>query len=130
MFIENALVGSKLRVDGETSEQIDFSYVDDVVEGVCLAIGNPKARNEAFNITTGSARTVADLIEIVRAHFPEVEVEYAERDALRPFRGTLKIDKARELIGYEPRVSLEEGLDRYVAWYRELTSDGILATSY
>ena len=50
-----------------------------------------------------------------------------ERDALRPYRGTLSIDKARRLIGYEPSTTLEEGLDRYVAWYRELASDGVLS---
>ena len=129
VFIENALVGDKLRVDGEGAERIDFSYVDDVVDGVVRTIASPKGRNEAFNITTGSARTIADLIEIVREHFPEVDVEYVERDALRPFRGTLLIDKARELVGYEPQVGLEEGLDRYVAWYRDLTSDDVVAAA-
>ena len=94
------------------------------------SIGHPAARNEAFNITTGAARTLAELIAIVQEHFPEVDVEYVERDALRPYRGTLSIDKARRLIGYEPRTTLEEGLDRYVAWYRDLVSDGILAGSH
>jgi len=128
-FIESALVGDTLRVDGDGDERLDFSYIDDVVEGLCRVIGHPAARNEAFNITTGAARTLAELIAIVQEHFPEVAVEYVERDALRPFRGTLSIDKARSTIGYAPRTTLEEGLDRYVAWYRELVSDGILAGS-
>jgi nucleoside-diphosphate-sugar epimerase len=116
-------------VDGDGDERLDFSYIDDVVEGVCRVIGHPAARNEAFNITTGASRTLADLIAIVQEHFPEVDIEYVERDALRPHRGTLSIDKARRMIGYEPRTTLEEGLDRYVAWYRELVSDGSLARS-
>lgn len=129
IFIESALVGDKLRVDGDGDERLDFSYIGDVVDGVVRVIGHPAARNEAFNITTGGSRTLRELIDIVREHFPEVEVEYVERDALRPYRGTLKIDKARELIGYDPRTTLEEGLDRYVAWYRDLVSDGVLAGS-
>ena len=128
IFIESALVGDTLRVDGDGDERLDFSYIDDVVDGVCRVIGHPAARNEAFNITTGASRTLAELIAIVQEHFPEVGVEFVERDALRPYRGTLSIDKARRLIGYEPRTTLEEGLDRYVAWYRELVSDGILVS--
>jgi nucleoside-diphosphate-sugar epimerase len=127
IFIESALVGDKLRVDGEGEERLDFSYIDDVVDGVVRVIGHPAARNEAFNITTGASRTLAELTEIVREHFPEVDVEYVERDALRPYRGTLSIDKARRMIGYEPQTTLEDGLDRYVAWYRDLVSDPALA---
>jgi nucleoside-diphosphate-sugar epimerase len=127
IFIEAALVGDKLRVDGDGDERIDFSYIDDVVDGVMRVIANPAARSETFNITTGASRSLADLIGIVREHFPEVEVEYVERDALRPYRGTLSIDRARQMIGYDPRTTLEEGLDRYVAWYRDLVSGGMVA---
>lgn len=127
IFIESALVGDKLRVDGDGDERIDFSYIDDVVDGAVRAIGHPAARNEAFNITTGASRTLAELIAVVQEHFPEVDVEYVERDALRPYRGTLSIEKARRLIGYDPRTTLEDGLDRYVAWYRNLVADGVLA---
>ena len=127
IFIESALVGDTLKVDGEGDERIDFSYIDDVVDGVVRAIGHPAARNEAFNITTGASRSLRDLIDIVREHFPEVQVEFVERDALRPYRGTLDIDKARRLIGYDPATTLEQGLDRYVSWYRDLTSDAALS---
>jgi nucleoside-diphosphate-sugar epimerase len=127
IFIESALVGDKLRVDGDGDERLDFSYIDDVVEGAVRAIGHPAARNEAFNITTGAGRQLSELVDIVQEHFPEVDVEYVERDALRPYRGTLSIEKARRLIGYDPQTSLEDGLDRYVAWYRDLVSDPALA---
>jgi nucleoside-diphosphate-sugar epimerase len=123
VFIESALVGDRLRVDGDGDERLDFSYIDDVVHGTCRVIAHPAARNEAFNITTGASRTLDTLIAIVREHFPEVEVEYVGRDALRPYRGTLSIDKARTLIGYDPQTTLEEGLDRYVSWYRDLVSE-------
>jgi nucleoside-diphosphate-sugar epimerase len=127
VFIEKALVGAKLQIDGEGDERLDFSYVDDVVDGVVLAIAQKESKNEAFNITAGQSRSLQELVTIVQQHFPEVEVEYVERDKLRPFRGTLRIDKARDVLGYAPQVSLEDGLDRYVSWYRDLTSDGVLA---
>jgi nucleoside-diphosphate-sugar epimerase len=128
IFIENALAGKPLRIDGDGEESVDFSYIDDVVDGICRAIASPAAENQTFNITAGNARSIKDLLGVVREHFPDVEVEHVERDALRPFRGTLSIERARRLIGYEPRVSLEEGIARYVDWYRDLVSDGTVVS--
>jgi nucleoside-diphosphate-sugar epimerase len=122
-FIESALVGAKLVVDGEGEERIDFTYIDDVVDGVIACIQHDGARNEIFNMTTGNARSLKDLVTLVQDHFPEIEVEYVERDALRPFRGTLSMDKARELIGFEPKVTLDDGLQRYVEWYHDLIAN-------
>ena len=85
-----------------------------------LVLGNPSARNEIFNLTFGESRSIAELAAIVQQHFPETEVEYVERDTLMPVRGTLSVDKARELLGYEPTNPLEVGIEKYVAWYREL----------
>ncbi len=121
-FIESALVGDTLRVDGVGEERIDFTYIDDVVDGVIRCITHEKARDEIFNMTSGRARTLHDLVTLVQDHFPEIEVEYVERDALRPHRGTLDMTKARELIGHVPGVTLEEGLARYVEWYREVVA--------
>ena len=123
-FIESALVGDKLTVDGEGEEKLDFSYIDDVVDGVIAAITSEGGRNEIFNMTAGKGRSLRDLVTLVQDHFPEIDVEYVERDALRPYRGTLSMEKARRLLGFEPRVELEDGLTRYVAWYRELVADG------
>jgi nucleoside-diphosphate-sugar epimerase len=120
-FIESAIVGDTLRVDGEGDERIDFTYIDDVVAGVIRIIEHDGARNQIFNMTAGKARSLRDLVTLVQQHFPELEVEYVERDRLRPFRGTLSMAKARELIGHIPTVELEDGLRRYVEWYRELT---------
>jgi nucleoside-diphosphate-sugar epimerase len=121
-FIESALVGSTLRVDGDGDEKLDFTWVGDVVDGVCLAITEDGALNEIFNLTAGKARSLRDLVTLVQEHFPEIEVEYVPRDTLRPYRGTLSTAKARRMIGYEPRTELEDGLARYVDWYRDIAA--------
>ncbi len=128
-FIESALVGDKLRVDGEGDERIDFTYIDDVVDGVIRCIEHEGGRNEVFNMTGGQARTLRDMVTLVQDHFPEIEVEYVERDALRPFRGTLSMDKARDLIGHVPKVGLEDGLQRYVDWYHTVVDTGLTAAT-
>jgi nucleoside-diphosphate-sugar epimerase len=125
-FIESALVGRTLRVDGEGDEKLDFTYVDDVANGIIAAITQPAARNEVFNMTAGKARSLRELVTLVQEHFPEVEVEFVERDVLRPFRGTLSMEKAKRLMDFEPQVELEDGLDRYVSWYRQLTSSELV----
>jgi nucleoside-diphosphate-sugar epimerase len=122
VFIESALNGSSLRIDGDGKERLDFTYVDDLVEGICLAIGNPAARNEVLNLTYGSSRPIQDLVSIIRDNFPDVKVEYIERDKLMPVRGTLSIKKAQALLGYAPQNPIEIGFPKYIQWYRDLTA--------
>jgi nucleoside-diphosphate-sugar epimerase len=121
IFIESAMDGLRLRVDGDGSDRLDFTYIDDLVQGVCLVIARPEARNQVFNLTYGRSRSIRDLVDILQTHFPEVEVESVDRDKLMPHRGTLSVAKATQLLGYEPRNPLETGLEKYVRWYRELS---------
>jgi nucleoside-diphosphate-sugar epimerase len=90
------------------------------VAGVMLAITNPKARNEIFNMTYGNSRSIQELADVMRHHFADVRVEKVERDELMPFRGTLNVDKAREMLGYSPQNPIEVGFDKYIGWYRDL----------
>lgn len=120
VFIENALNGSKLCVDGDGSEKIDFTYIDDLLDGICLALQNPAARNQIFNMTYGSSRSIQDLVAVLQQYFPHVEVESVARDDLMPFRGTLSVKKAMRLLGYAPRHSLEIGMAKYIEWYKDL----------
>jgi len=120
IFIENALGGAPLRVEGDGREKLDFTYIDDLVAGVSQAIGHPKGINQIFNLTRGEGRSIQSLAEILKGHFPGLRVESTDRDRLMPVRGTLSIRKAKERIGFDPQVSLEEGCRRYVQWYQQL----------
>ena len=120
IFIERAIKGAKLRVDGDGEERLDFTFIEDLVEGVALVINKPEALGETFNITYGKSRSIQDLITIMKEHFPEVEIEYVKRDKLMPFRGTLNISKAQKLLGFEPQNPIEIGFPKYIKWYKEL----------
>src|SRR6185295_489822 len=102
IFIESALHGLPLRVDGDGEEKLDFTYIDDLIQGIGLTIQQPAARNEIFNLTYGAARSIKDLVSVIKSEFPDAKVDYVERDKLMPFRGTLNVDKARRLLGYAP----------------------------
>jgi len=123
VFIENAMRGLKLRVDGDGAERLDFTYIDDLVEGVCLTIEKPEARNQIFNVTYGSSRPIGELLEMTRRAFPDVQVERVERDKLMPERGTLSIAKARRLLGFAPKNPVDVGFPKYIEWYKSMTSE-------
>jgi nucleoside-diphosphate-sugar epimerase len=123
IFIENALQNLALRVDGDGEEKLDFTYIDDLVQGMALAIREPAARNEIFNLTYGAARSIRDLVDVIKLDFPDAKVDYVERDKLMPFRGTLNVDKARRLLGYAPANPIDVGFRKYVEWYRALVAE-------
>ncbi|MEF2144726.1 MAG: NAD(P)-dependent oxidoreductase [Desulfovibrionaceae bacterium] len=119
IFIEKAMQGEEITIHGDGSDRLDFTYIDDLVQGLVLSITKPEARNQIFNLTYGESRSLADMAELVRAEFPDCNVKYVPKDKLTPDRGTLSVDKARELIGYDPQWPLEKGFPEYMRWYRE-----------
>jgi nucleoside-diphosphate-sugar epimerase len=123
IFIESALHGLPLRVDGDGEEKLDFTYIDDLIQGIGLTIQQPAARNEIFNLTYGAARSIKDLVSVIKSEFPDAKVDYVERDKLMPFRGTLNVDKARRLLGYAPANPIDVGFKKYVEWYRALVAE-------
>ena len=121
IFIESAFEGKPLRVDGDGDERLDFTYIDDLVRGLELAIERPEAKNEIFNITYGAARSLQDLIAVLQREFGgKLKIERVARDQLMPFRGTLSVEKARRLIGFNPSNPIDIGMPKYVGWYRHL----------
>ena len=119
-FIENAIRGRNITVNGDGKDGLDFTYIDDLIQGLVLCMSNERARNEVFNLTYGSGRAINDMAKIVTDRFPNIDVEYNDRDQLMPERGTLSVDKARELLGYKPAFPLEEGFKKYMDWYVDL----------
>lgn len=119
-FIENALRGLPLSINGDGTDGLDFTYIADLVQGLVLCMAKPEARNQIFNLTYGGARSLNQMADIVKAEFPGIEISYKPRDGLMPERGTLSVDKARRLLGYEPQWPLEKGFVRYIQWYKEL----------
>lgn len=120
VFVENAFKGTSLNMRGDGTDALDFTYIGDLVQGLTKVIEDTNARNEVLNLTHGGARSIEELVEIIRSEIPDVHVVHEPADALMPERGTLNVDKARELIGYEPDFPLEKGLVRYIHSYREL----------
>lgn len=120
IFVENAMCGLDVQVHGDGSDRLDFTYIGDLVSGVVNVLENERARGEILNLTYGESRSIAQMATIMAEHFPNVNIEYLPKDKLTPDRGTLSIDKARRLIGYNPQYPLESGFPEYIAWYRSM----------
>ena len=120
-FIETALAGTDLTIHGDGSQIRAWCYVDDMVEGLLTCLEHPRAVGESFNIGNArSAVTIFDLAQRVKRltgcpgelvfrplHYTDVELRIPN------------VDKARDLLGFEARVELDDGLARTIAWYRE-----------
>lgn len=119
-FILRAIRGEPLRVHNDGSQIRAWCFIDDIVRGTLLALDAEAAPGHSFNIgNPRSTVTIYNLArEIVRLSESQSSIEfvpwpYADVELRIP-----NIDKARELLNYEPRVDLEEGLLETIAWYR------------
>jgi nucleoside-diphosphate-sugar epimerase len=117
-FIQAALHGQPLVLDGDGSMKLDFTYVDDTAQAVYLAATTPEASGKVFNVTRGEGRSLKDLTDIIRTHVPGTTIQHREAPKYMPLRGTLSIARARRELGFEPQVSLEEGVRRYIEHLR------------
>lgn len=120
IFLENAMKGQKLILHGGGENVLDFSYVEDTAEGIVLASLSSNGENEIFNITRGEGRSLLDYVNILKYYFPDLKTEVRPMQIYRPKRGALSIKKARKLLGYAPKYSLEQGLERYVLFSLEM----------
>jgi UDP-glucose 4-epimerase len=124
-FIEAALAGRDLVIHGDGSQIRAWCYVDDMVEAVLLCLEREEAVGHAFNV--GNSRSTVTILELAQRikrltgcpgdlvfqplHYADVELRIPN------------VAKARELLGFEAKVDLDEGLARTIAWYRELVLD-------
>ncbi len=118
LFVENALQGKVSRLEGGGDGMLDFTYIKDLVNGMIRSLifhGGP-GFSQTFNITYGNARTISDLFDIVKKQIPLAKAKITKRSVDKPVRGTLSINRAREVLDYTPSWSLEEGYSEYIKW--------------
>jgi UDP-glucose 4-epimerase len=119
-FIEAALAGEDLIVRGDGSQIRAWCYVSDMVRGILACLERPEAVGQAFNIgNPRSAVTIYDLAQRVRRlSGTAVEIVFAPLGYSDVELRIPNVEKARELLGWEPQVELDDGLARTIEWYR------------
>jgi nucleoside-diphosphate-sugar epimerase len=119
-FIRMMLDGQRPVIfgDGETSR--DFTHVENVVDANLAAAVAPGAAGRVMNIAVGSARTLNELASTLRRLLDsDLEPEYGPPRPGDVSESLADVSLARELIGYQPSVGFEEGLQRTIAWIVE-----------
>ncbi len=120
-FIYQILAGQPVTIFGDGHQSRDFTYVQNAVHANFLALFAPEAAGEVFNISTGQQYTLLELVDLLEQI---IGVQDHPRAFLDPRPGDIRhslgdIQKARDVLGYEPRVGFREGLEATVAWFRE-----------
>lgn len=119
VFIDQALSGEDITVHGDGEQTRDFVYIDDIVQAN-LKAATTDAVGEAYNIGTGESITIRELAELIQ-DITDTDSDIVHTDA-RPGdieHSEADISKARSQLDYEPTVSIREGLEQTIEWYRE-----------
>jgi nucleoside-diphosphate-sugar epimerase len=119
-FIVQALKGEDLSIHNDGSQIRAWCYVEDMVDAILRCLSVDKAVGQSFNI--GNARSVVTIYnlarEIIRLAQSKSSIKYVKWNNADVELRIPNIDKARELLGFDPKVDLEEGLLRTIEWYR------------
>lgn len=119
-FITQALRSEPITVYGDGLQTRSFCYVSDMVDGIVQAFGQGSARSQVINLGNPDERSVLEIAQRIKAitssespivHCPPREEEIARRCP--------DIRRAQQFLGWQPRVSLDEGLEKTIAWFRE-----------
>jgi nucleoside-diphosphate-sugar epimerase len=114
-FMLAAMRGETLKVNG-AGETLDFTYVDDAADGIVAAATRIMSRNSTYNITKSHSVSLLEAAEMIVKIVGSGTIEVRDKDADFPSRGALNIDRARTILGFDPKVDVEEGFQNYYNW--------------
>lgn len=120
ILLEAALAGQALHVPSGADAAIDHTFIDDFVSGALAALDHRTHRFDAYNIASGQATTVAQMIAIVKELVPGARLSvgpgpYRHGDTVESVRkGALDLSRARKELGWTPKYDMRAGLERYL----------------
>ncbi len=107
-----------LNMDKGADQKLDFTYVEDAARGIALLFNAENLRHKVFNIATGQAHSVGEVVELAKKYtHSSVPVHVGPGELMRRSEA-LDIGRAAAELDYEPKVGLEEGIKRYADWLK------------
>jgi UDP-glucuronate 4-epimerase len=121
-FTRRLLEGREIEIYGDGTTRRDYTYIDDIVSGVLGALSAPPGYR-VYNLGESATLSLADLVALLE----RATGVRAKRKVLPPQPGDVPvtfadISRARAEIGYDPKTPVEEGVKRFVQWYRDLAA--------
>jgi UDP-glucose 4-epimerase len=117
LFVRKALSGEPLTIFGDGSQYRNFIYVEDLAEGNVAAL-KKVAINQTYNLEGTRPITIKEIAETVRRLVGKVTIEHKEARPGDYSGATVSAEKAKKELGWEPKVDFEEGVRRYIEWYK------------
>jgi nucleoside-diphosphate-sugar epimerase len=123
-FVSQALAGTPITVYGDGSQTRSLCYVSDLVEGIYRMMTSQEASGEVINLGNPGEHTVLQYAEIIRRLCDSSSaIVHEPLPPDDPTRRQPDITKARSVLGWEPRIGLEDGLRDTIEWYRSVLTD-------
>ncbi len=125
-FVMQLMQHESPKINGDGNFSRDFTYIDNVIQmnELAMTTQNPVAVNTVYNTAYGDRNTLNNLVSYLKeylskydAEIANIEIEYGPNRAGDIPHSLASIDKAKELLGYDPKYSLQEGLKEAVEWY-------------
>lgn len=126
LFVKKFMKHESPIINGDGEYSRDFTYIDNVIQMNLLAMKttNPKALNQVYNTAFGERTTLNELVTLLKKNLSKFDSEIANIEAVHgPNRpgdiphSLASIDKAKELLGYDPQFSMAKGLEKSCEWY-------------
>ena len=121
IFSNRIMNGSSINIFEDGRESRDFVYIDDVVNATILGIEQEKANGNVFNVGTGIATTVLEVVELLIKYFgKKVPVEISGNFRIGDIRHNFAdVTKIRERLGFETKINFEKGIKLFNAWVKK-----------
>jgi UDP-N-acetylglucosamine/UDP-N-acetylgalactosamine 4-epimerase len=125
-FVKQLMQHESPKINGDGNYSRDFTYIDNVIQMNELAMltQNPEAINTVYNTAFGERNTLNNLVDYLKKSLSEydpkireIQVEYGENRLGDIPHSLASIDKAKEILGYNPQYSLQNGLKEAINWY-------------
>lgn len=121
-FARRITEGKPIQIFGDGTTRRDYTYIDDIIQGVRAAIDYDASKFEIFNLGESETTELSRLVELLEQALDKKAV--IDRQPLQPGDVPVTyadISKSRRLLGYDPQTKIEEGIPKFVEWFRRAT---------
>jgi UDP-glucuronate 4-epimerase len=120
--------GKPIQVFGDGMSRRDYTYIDDIIQGVRASIDYRASMHEVLNLGESETTELSRLIELLEENLGAKAV--IDRQPMQPGDVPITfadISKARKLLGYDPKTKIEDGIPRFVGWFEESRQSSVYA---
>jgi UDP-glucose 4-epimerase len=120
-YINQISKGEAITIYGDGDSMRDYIYVDDLCRGIHLALSNDTGAFNIFHLATGKGTRIAELADMIYSFFPDKprQIHHEPARTGEVDKNFASYTKAMDMLGFEPEVSLRDGLEETIDWFRE-----------